>query len=119
MLFGANLAKLIVEAVTINTYKTDNSAKKAEIYEGFNSTAYLLFNVAHWMFASKYFTMARQTPYKVAKQEVPREIVRCDNITNWVFLSFNAISPLLYGVGFIVYYAASSAGNEELANIFY
>ena len=76
----------------------DYSTKKIEILFGLNATALLLFNVSHWMFAFKYFSMSRQTTFKIAKQEVPKGIVRCDKITNWVFLSIIAIPPILYGV---------------------
>ena len=61
--------------------------------------------------------MARYTPYKVAQQEVPREMIRCDKITNWVFLSLNAIPPVLCGAGYIGYHIANSNGKEDLAKI--
>ena len=118
MLVGYNLAKLASVTVYLCS-KQISQTRKWEIIRGFDSTAYLLFNVSHWMFASKYFTIARHTPYKVAKQEVPREMVKCDKITNWVFLTLNSIPPILFGVSNIGYYIAESNGNSntELAEI--
>ena len=92
----------------------DYSDKKLEILYGFRATGLLLFNVAHWMFAYKYFYMARQVPFKLANREVLKNIVICDKITNWVFFSLNFIPPILYGVGVIGYYEAVSNGNEKL-----
>ena len=61
--------------------------------------------------------MSRQTPYKIAKKEVPRKIVVCDKITNLVFLSLNTIPPILNGIGMVGYDAADLNGeNTELAN---
>ena len=105
MLMLANLAFLSDEITSLNMLKTnDYSVKKLEIYYCLRAVGLLLTNVAHWMFAYKYFFMARQLPFKLAKREVPRNIVICDKITNWVFLSLNAIPPILYGIGEIVYY---------------
>ena len=97
----------------------DYSAKKLCIFFGLDAISYLLFNVSHWMFAFKYFSMSRQTPYKIAKQEVPTGIVRCDRITNWVFLSINAIPPILYGVSEFGREAAGSNDQLELSNYFH
>ena len=55
---------------------------------------------------------------KLVNIKVPRFIVICDNITNWIFLSLNSIPPILYGVGAIGYYQARSNGNTELAKQF-
>ena len=71
--------------------------KIAEICSGLQATTYLLFNVAHWMFAHKYFSMSRQLPCKLAKLKVPRSIVWCDRITNLILISLNAIAPIAYG----------------------
>ena len=65
-----------------------------------------MFNLAHWMFAHKYFSMSRQLPCKLAKVEVPKRIVWCDKITNWIFLTLNAIAPIVYGVSSICYWKA-------------
>ena len=35
------------------------STEKLEIYDVFWAIGYLLFNISHWMFAHKYFEMAR------------------------------------------------------------
>ena len=85
---------------------------------GINYTAHLLFNVSHWMFSFKYYSMSRQTPFKAAKQEMPRGMIRCYKVTNWVFLILNAIPPILSGVGYIGYYSAGTNGNMEMSNIF-
>ena len=120
MLVGYNLANLGQETMYINMVKTeDYSAKKLEIYFGLDATALLLFNVSHWMFAFKYFQMSRLKPYKIAKQEVPKRIIRCDKITNWVFLSINAIPPILYGVSEFGREAAGSNDQLELSNYFH
>ena len=68
------------------------------MFFGFAAAALLLFNVGHWMFAHKYFSMSRQLPLKLVNIKVPRFIVICDNITNWIFLSLNSIPPILTGV---------------------
>ena len=108
MLMLANLAILATEIVFINLLKTNelDSPKKNEIGYGFNAVGYLLFNLAHWMFAYKYFKMSRQLPFKLARREVPRNVFICDKITNWILLSFNSIPPILYGVGAIGKYSA-------------
>ena len=67
----------------------------------FNCVGLLLFNLSHWMFAHKYFEISRQTPFKLANKKVPRRMIICDKITNWVFLSFNCIPPVLAGVAAI------------------
>ena len=88
------------------------------MFYGFLAASLLLFNVGHWMFAHKYFSMSRQLPLKLVNIKVPRIIVICDNITNWIFLSLNSIPPILYGVGVIGLFQALSNGNTELANKF-
>jgi hypothetical protein len=88
--------------------KTDLTDKKWEIYDIFYASAYLLFNVSHWMFAFKYYSMSRQSSYKIAKQEVPQRILKHDRITNWVFLTLNTLPSILYGVGFIGFHIANS-----------
>ena len=120
MLVGYNLAYLARETVYINMVKTVYfSAKKLEILFCLDATALLLFNVSHWMFAFKYFSMSRQTPYKIAKQEVPTGIVRRDKITNWIFLSTNAIPPILFGVSECGRFTAGSNGHMKLSNYFH
>ena len=71
------------------------------------------------MFAQKYFKMARQTPFKLAKREVPKNIVICDQITNWVFLILNSIPPVLYGVGSISYFEAYENRNIKSYHLFF
>ena len=64
MLIAANLAVLAEEIVFINEVKLDNfSSKTSEIYFGLDATGLLLFNIAHWMFAYKYFKMSRQKSF--------------------------------------------------------
>ena len=106
ILIIANMANLASETVWMNELKTGESNKKDEINYGFLATGYFLFNVGHWMFAEKYFSMARKAPFKLAQTEVPRRILICNQITNWVFLSLNAIPPILFGVGLIGYHEA-------------
>ena len=119
MFIGGNLARLAAETVWINMLKTEDfSTKKFQICYGFGAAALLLFNVGHWMFAHKYFSMSRQLPLKLVNIKVPRFIVICDNITNWIFLSLNSIPPILYGVGFIGYFQADSNGNTEVVKKF-
>ena len=113
MLIGYNLTQLASETVNLNMVNTSFTDKKLEIYDVFSATGYLLFNVSHWMFAFRYYTMARYTPYKVTQQEVPREMIRCDKITNWVFLSLNSVPPVLNGVGYIGYHIANLNGKED------
>ena len=45
-------------------------------------------------------------------------MIRCDKITNWVFLILNAIPPILSGLGYIGYYSAGANGNMEMSDIF-
>ena len=63
------------------------------------SVGFLLFNVSHWIFSHRYFSIAQQTPFKLANEEVPRRIVISEKISNWVLLALNSITPILYGVG--------------------
>ena len=53
------------------------------------------------MFAHKYFSISRQTPFKLANKEVPRRMIICDKITNWVFLFLNCITPIFTAVAAI------------------
>ena len=86
----------------MNELKTGEfTNKKTKIFDGFMASGLLLFNVGHWMFAEKYFSMACEAPFKLAQTEVPRRILICNKITNWIFLSLNAIPPILFGVLFI------------------
>ena len=116
MLMLANLDFLGNEIMYINILKTEASpsSKKYEIVGGIEAFGMLLFNVGHWMFSQKYFKMARQVPFKLAKREVPRNVVLCDQLTNWVFLTLNAIPPTIYGVTFIYLCEALENGNMEL-----
>ena len=100
------MANLASEAVYMNGIKTGNTDTKDEIYYGFLATGLLLFNVSHWIFAEKYFSMACEAPFKLSQTEVPRLILICNKITNWVVLSLNAIPPILYAVGYIGYFEA-------------
>ena len=68
------------------------------------------------MFANKYFKMSSQTPFKLAKREVPKSIERCDQITNCVFLSLNCIPPILFGIGYVVYYGVDKKSHLKLSN---
>ena len=104
ILIGANLAYLAKEITYINMINTGFPIKKYVILFSFGAFELLLFNVGHWMFAHKYFTMSRQAPHKLSQKEVPRGIVVCDEIINWVFLSLNALPPVLYFVGVIGFY---------------
>ena len=85
----------------INMQITDLSDEKWEIFDVFNALGFLLFNVSHWMFAFKYYSMSRQSSYKISKQEVPQRLLKHDRIINWVFLTLNTLPPILYGVGYI------------------
>ena len=58
--------------------------------------------------------MARQVPFKLTKREVTRNIVICDKITNWVFLSLNSIPTILFFVGEIFYHESIANGNKKL-----
>ena len=99
MLMLANLAFLADETIWINELKTSNfSGKKDAIDVTCYASGLFLFNVAHWMFAQRYFEIARQVPFKLAKREVPRNVLICDRITNWVFLTLNSIPPIVFGV---------------------
>ena len=94
------MAYLAQETEYMNIVKTQEfTDKKTEIYFGFGATGLLLFNVSHWMFAEKYFSMACKAPFKLAQTEVPRRIFICNKITNLVFLTLNAIPLILYVVG--------------------
>ena len=116
MLMFANLSFLASDTIAINIRKTEASplSNKWEILDCLTALGLLLFNVGHWMFAQKYFKMARQVPFKLAKREVPRNVVLCDQITNWVFLSLNAIPPIIFGVTYIGLYEAYRNGNIQL-----
>ena len=71
------------------------------------------------MFAHKYFSMSRQLPCKLAKVEVPKRIVLCDKITNWIFLTLNAIPPIVYGVSSVGEWKAFNHRNKKLSNTYY
>ena len=62
---------------------------------------FLLFGVAHWMWGFKYFSVSRQMPFKLANEEVPKKMIKCQKITNWIFLTLNCIAPMLFGIGAI------------------
>ena len=66
------------------------------------------------MFAHKYFSMSRQLPCKLAKVEVPKRIVLCDKITNWIFLTLNAIPPIVYGVSSVGFVTTLKHRNWKL-----
>ena len=116
MLISYNLTQLAGEGIYINAAKTDFSYKKWEIAKVFDALGYLLFSISHWMFAFKYYTMSRQSPYKIAKKEVPQRILKHDQITNWVFLTLNTLPPILYEVGFTGYLIANSNNHADLSN---
>ena len=80
MLMLANLAIIAGEITFINEVETNqlDSPYKNEILFSFNAFGFLLFNLAHWMFAYKYFKMSRQLPFELAKREVPKNVVVCD-----------------------------------------
>lgn len=75
--------------------------REAEIAVGLNCFGFLLFNVSHWMFAFKYFSITRQMPFKLASLQVPRTIVICDRINNGLFFSLNCIAPILTATFYI------------------
>ena len=107
MLIGANLCYYAEEIVLMNMIKTEvYSNKKVATYYSIDAAAFFLFNVAHWMFAHKYFSMARQTPFKLDNKEVPKSIVKSDKIINWVFLCLNSVPPTFYGAGIIGFFVA-------------
>ena len=85
-----------------------------EISYSLEATGYLMFNVSHWLFAHKYFSMSRQQPYKLWNREVPRRIVLCDKITNWIFLSLNAIPPIVFGLSEIGFEKSTKNKNWTL-----
>ena len=56
MLIGANLCYYAEEIVLMNMIETEvYSNKKVATYYSIDAAAFFLFNVAHWMFAHKYF----------------------------------------------------------------
>jgi hypothetical protein len=61
---------------------------------GVNCLEFLLFNVSHWIFAFKYFSITRQMPFKLVNLKVPRSILICDRLNNVVFLRLNSIAPI-------------------------
>ena len=104
MLIGYNLAAIAQESISINTVRHfDFTMKKYLIYYSFESLGMALCNMAHWMFAHKYFKISRQTEYKLANKKVPRKIIMCDKVTNWIFLILNGIAPILNGFGWVSY----------------
>ena len=70
------------------------------------------------MFAHKYFSMSRQLPCKLAKVEVPKRIVLCDKITNWIFLTLNIIPPIIFGVSGVGAFKAFRHRNWKLFNTY-
>jgi hypothetical protein len=88
--------------------KTEFTYTKKVVYNALVAIGMLLFNVGHWMFSNKYFSMSRQAPYKLSQKEVPKSIVECDKITNWVLLSLNVIPPILFFAGYVGPYFASN-----------
>ena len=102
MLFGANLAYLAEGALWAYMISTGFTTINLIIWSGFYATGMLLFNVGHWMFVHKYFSISRQAPFKLIHTEVPRRIVVCDQITNWVFLSLNSITAVLYAITYCI-----------------
>ena len=53
------------------------------------------------MWGFKYYSVSTKMPYKLEKKEVPKKIIRCENITDKIFLSLNFIAPMLFGIGLI------------------
>ena len=104
ILIGANLANCVNEITYINGLNHGFTYIQADIVYGSEAVGYLLFNVGHWIFANKYFSLSRQAPHKLAQKEVPRSTVLCDKIINCFFLSLNVLPPILLGVGFIGFY---------------
>ena len=79
MLIGYNLCSIAEKCMYISMNKKEvYPLDMLKITISLSSLGLLLFGVSHWMFAFKYFSMSRQTPYKLQKTEVPSSIVVCD-----------------------------------------
>ena len=53
------------------------------------------FNEASWVFAFKYYTIARYMPFCIAGQEVPKQKSKHDKKLNTVVIVLNVIVPVL------------------------
>jgi hypothetical protein len=53
------------------------------------------FNEASWVFAHKYYTIARYMPFCIAGQEVPKRAAAFDNVLNKFLLVLNCLLPIL------------------------
>jgi hypothetical protein len=120
MLIGYNLCSIAEKSVYVNMDKTGvYPYNKLKIAISLSSLGLLLFGVSHWMFAFKYFSMSRQTPYKLTKKQVPRSLVVCDKVTNWVFFSLNCLAPTRIWIGYVVYYTAKQNSHLTVSSKFH
>ena len=72
-----------------------------------------LYNLAYWIFAFEYFSIARNIPCALQKEAVPESTVKCDKTVNVVFLSLSIAFPLGYTIFEIIlntYYFSNPDG---------
>ena len=120
ILIGYNITNFGTEVmyrdINYNAYHGYLHQREFLISVGINCTGYILFNVSHWMFAFKYFSLSRQIPFKQAGKEVPRRIAICDKITDWVFFTLNWIAPVLLATGLVIILVVSSKNPDDWVN---
>ena len=69
------------------------------LFEGMapTSLSYGCFNVAHWLFASEYYKIAKIMPYALEELPVPDEIKTKHKCVNGLMLFLNIIFPIASG----------------------
>ena len=78
---------------------------------------YTMFNVAHFLLAEKYSTIAKRIPAQLDGKPEP-VVTTCDTVTWWVLLFCNVASGLVYGYSLIPYYRHTLLGEDALGTGF-
>lgn len=95
-------------AILSNTFArvwiADPSLKVPYLYleSSFAAVRDITFNLAHWIFAIKYWLIALEMQYLIAGRQLSKNLILVIKITNWTFVGLDLVMPLVYSACFDV-----------------
>lgn len=80
---------------------------------------YTFFNIAHFLLAIKYSTIAKEVPKMLEKGDdfVPEEETKSEKVVYWTLFIFNIVSGVSYGLSLVPYYKITLIETEEEVTI--
>ena len=116
LLIVSTVAEFVVLKADSKLVETEHQTLLKSLQSAFFFIRDATFNLAYWLFAWQYFTIARNTPYLLKQQTPPEEMTVFDNKINVVMSVLNIIVPLVAAILLLLVniYSNDAAMNTSL-----